>query len=128
MYNKLSHAKKNLSALEREIQILAQFNFCLFKKNAALVKSYNTLLEATTAKDQALKYCEEKISSLKDRYDALDTEKCTLEYEVTTLTEEKCMLGREIDRLTDTIFELRSLATPFSCDGTSAEDYLNPGW
>ncbi len=142
LYGKLSHAKKNLSRLERGIQILAQSNCHLLKENTAWAKSYyrlaechhklltshDILLEGGKSKDKALKCLEEIISHLKDRYVALENTKRTLESEITALTEEKYRLGQEIDALNDTILELKSLVTPFSSDGTSAEDYLNPGW
>jgi chromosome segregation ATPase len=117
LHNKLSHAKKSLSVLKKEIEILTQSNFHLLKKNTAWAKSYNTLLEATTVKDQALKRSEEKISYWKNRYAALESKKCILECDVSTLTQ-------EIDALRDTVSELRSLTTPFSSEGISAEDYL----
>ena len=117
LYHKLSHPKKTLFALERETEILTQSTFHLLKKNKAWAKSYKTLLETTTAKDQALKRSEEKISCWKDRYAASESKNFTLEGHVSTLIHEN-------DALRDTVSELRSLATPFSSEGTSAEDYL----
>ena len=46
LYNKLSHAKRSLSALKKETEILAQSLFHLLKKNTAWAKSYNILLKA----------------------------------------------------------------------------------
>ena len=117
LYNKLSHAKKSLSTLKKETEILAQCNLHLVRKNTAWAKSYNILLKATTVKDQALKRSEEKISCWKDRYAASESKNFILEGDVSSLVQ-------EIDALRDTVSELRSLATPFSSDGTSAEDYL----
>lgn len=44
LYNKLSQTNKNLSALKREVEILAQSNTRLAKDNIAWAKSYNNLL------------------------------------------------------------------------------------
>jgi hypothetical protein len=117
-YNKLSRAKKNLSKLQRGMQILAQSNCHLLKENTAWVKSYHNLagchhelrtsydllLEASKEKDKALKYSEQKNFHL---------------------IQENSHLIQEKAALRDKIFELHSLVTPFFCDGISAEDYLN---
>jgi hypothetical protein len=44
LYNQLSHAKKSLSALRREVYILKQSLGCLLKENAAWAKSYTNLM------------------------------------------------------------------------------------
>jgi chromosome segregation ATPase len=127
LYNKLS-VKKNLSRLERGIQILTRSYYHLADRHQKLLASHDLLLESGKSKDKALKCLEEKIFHLTDRYVALENTKCTLESEMTAVTEEKDRLCQEIDALNDTILELKSLVTPFSSDGTSVEDYPNSGW
>jgi chromosome segregation ATPase len=128
LYNQFSHVKKNLSRLERGIQILTRSYYHLADCHRKLLASHEVLLEESKSKDKALKCLEEKISHLMDRYVALENTKCTLESEMTAVTEEKYRLCQEIDDLNDTILELKSLVTPFSSDGTSAEDYPSPRW
>lgn len=96
LHNKLCHAKKNFSAIEREINILAQSYHHLAGSHRKLQASYNRVLAGSKAKDKALE----------------------------SRAEENYMLRQENDALKDSLLELNSLVTPFSCDGTSAEDYL----
>lgn len=126
--NEFFCVKKILSRAERRIRILAQSNTHLLKKNKAWVEAHKILLEKFEAKDKALQYCEEQLSLLKNSYAILKNQNSILEGKITTLVEEKYILNQKIDDLTDTNLELRSLTTPFSCEGASAEDYLDSEW
>jgi chromosome segregation ATPase len=123
-----SCVNKNLSRAERRIKILAQSNTKLLKKDKAWAETHKILLEKFDAKDKELQSCKAQLSLLKNSYAILRNQNSILEGKITILVEDKYILNQKIDDLTDTNLELRSLTTPFSCDGASAEDYLNLEW
>jgi len=77
--NEFSCVKKNLSRAERRIQILAQSNTKLLKKDKAWAETHKILLEKFEAKDKDLQSCKAQLSLLKNSYAILRNQNSILE-------------------------------------------------